>query len=128
MVNKRIRLTCVLSAFIVAAVVSVPAARTSVDGPHPTIGPHSRGRLGAASLQLPMRFEPSPDRAAVAADFIARGPNYAMYLSGAESRLLLVPPSGSATPPTTISMRLVGADPHIAAPTGLEPHQELRTI
>ncbi len=121
MPDSRIRLTRVSSALIVAAVVAVPVARMSGEAPHPIATAQARGRIRAASLHLPMRFEPSPDRAAAGADFIARGPNYTLYLSGRQSTLLLAPPSGSATPASAITMRLVGASRDVAAPTGLEP-------
>ena len=59
--------------------------------------------------------------APAARDFIARGPNYAVYLSGTHTTLVLAPSSGSATTPATISMRLVGGSRDVAGPAGLEP-------
>jgi hypothetical protein len=118
--DNRIRLTCVLSALIFAAVVKVPAARRSADVARPTAHPQASARARTASLQLPMRFDPSVDGAR-GADFIARGPNYAVYLSAQQVTLELAPSSRTTTAPAALSMRLVGGDPDVAAPAGLEP-------
>ena len=120
MPDDRIRLTCVLSALIFAAVVKVPAAHRSADVARPTAHPQASARARTASLQLPMRFDPSVDGARGAA-FIARGPNYAVYLSAQQVTLELAPSSRTTTAPAALSMRLVGGDPDVAAPAGLEP-------
>jgi hypothetical protein len=118
--DNRIRLTCVLSALIIAAAVKVPAARISTEVPRPTAHPQASARARTASIQLPMRFDPSIDGTG-GADFVAHGPNYAVYLSAQHVSLQLAPSSRTATAPAALSMRLVGGHREVAAPAGLEP-------
>ncbi|PYR06911.1 MAG: hypothetical protein DMF99_24660 [Acidobacteria bacterium] len=119
MSDNRTRITCVLSALIAAGIVAVPAARTSTHMPRRTADPHARERARAASLQLPMRFDPSVGAGGVG--FIARGPNYAVYLSANQTTLQLASSSAMPSAATALSMRLVGGHRHPSAPAGLEP-------
>ena len=77
MTDHRIRIRRVVSsAVVIAAVASTPVTRMSSERPRPTADQHARAHR-AASLHLPMRFDPSLDGAAGGTDFIARGPGYA---------------------------------------------------
>ena len=97
MSHNRTRITRVLSALIVAALA------TRARGPHV----QRQCRVAAADPRAPGAYSShvaaasdalrskSRTRAAGGADFIARGPNYAVYLSGTHTTLVLAPSSGA---------------------------------
>ena len=73
-------------------------------------------RVQSALTALPMRFEPNLGRVA-GADFIARGPGYAVLISRHDTTLMLPTPSSAGA---TVRMRLAGAS--LGAPgIGLDP-------
>jgi hypothetical protein len=73
----------------------------------------SADAVRSAYLRTPLRFERSRPGERAAADFIARGVGYAVYLSGGDATLVLK--SATAPRPDTLTMRLVGRRPDTSA-------------
>ncbi len=107
MIRRRNRTVFIALFFILAA--SSPVMHTAA--------PMAAART-AAFLQLPLRFERSPESSRAAADFTARGAGYGVYLSGGDATIVLKAP-GSAQP-EMIAMRLVGGRDGVAATAGAE--------
>jgi hypothetical protein len=105
-----------LSALVVVAALPVAVGRTDTDRPRTTTDVPALGRIRAASMQLPMRFDPARDPEGRGGDFIARGPNYAVSVSATHATIHLSPSSGTTT--AAITMRLIGASQNIGAAVG----------
>lgn len=101
---------------LIALLAGVPTAGVAreADGDRAALRPGVR----AGHSRLPLAFEPGPQTGG-AAEFVARGPGYALRLGTAEQALFLAGPQGSTA--SVLRVRLVGGSP---APR-LEPVDEL---
>ena len=131
-------------AVLLAAVLVLPPATPGVPAPPAaTVDDATRDRVAAAYGSLPLSFEPNQGQADGPAQFLARGPGYALALTPAEAVLSLrtgadaradaasVAPDGATTEAgaadraaavgqgTALRLRLVGGDA-AAAPVAEE--------
>jgi hypothetical protein len=118
--SPSVRFTRAVCAIAVVAAVSPVAADRTSEAIHRPAPQSAAVAMRSAALQLPMRFEPGRDGGEAAADFVARGPHYAVALDARHAAITLAPPAGDGRPPRSLSMRLVGAAAG-AAVEALEP-------